>query len=120
MKVTGKATGYKTASRTSSYSGKVASGVLVTSPPTLPAQAPVVGTPIEPVYTPWGPGTVTLGYAWYRMDGSKKTAIRGATGPTYTPVAADLGTVLRLEVRGTRSGFTTVVVAVSTDPVEAS
>ena len=120
VKVTGKATGYKTASRTSSNSGKVASGVLVTSPPTLPAQAPVVGTPIEPVYTPWGPGTVTLGYAWYRMDGSKKTAIRGATGPTYTPVAADLGTVLRLEVRGTRSGFTTVVVAVSTDPVEAS
>ena len=118
VKVTGRAAGYKAASRTSSNSAKVATGVLVTSQPTLPSGAPVVGVEYAPVHTPWGPGTVTMRYAWYRVDGATATAITGATGPSYTPVTADAGKVLRLDVRGSRTGFTSELVSVSTPAVD--
>lgn len=112
--VTGSAPGYRNAARRSATTARVAVGALSAPAPSLPAAAPEVGQEIVPDYPAWGPGTVALSYAWYRVTGGRATAIPGATAPTYTPVDADRGSVLRLAVRGTKAGFATAVVTADT------
>ena len=48
-----------------------------------------------------GSGALRYGYQWYRCDaaGAHCKAIRGATAPTYTPVAKDVGQTLGFAVR---------------------
>jgi len=52
----------------------------------------------------WGPGTVTLAHQWYRSQ----VAITGATGATYTPVAADAGRTITVKVTGSQPGYTSM------------
>ena len=42
--------------------------------------------------------TSTLTYLWYANDGADDTAIEGATGSTYTPVADDVGKTITVQV----------------------
>jgi len=50
----------------------------------------------------WTPAPTTFSYQWLRNG----VAIAGATGATYTPVAADVGTTLTVRVTGTPAGAT--------------
>ncbi|RJU02984.1 hypothetical protein D6T65_02455 [Arthrobacter frigidicola] len=51
----------------------------------------------------WPAGT-TLSYQWYRGT----TPITGAVGRTYTTVPADNGQPIKVRVRGTKTGYTSV------------
>lgn len=64
---------------------------------------PVTGTTVTVNVGTWDAG-VTLTYSWYRDS----TQISGATTTSYTPVSADLGTVLKFNVTATKAGFTTI------------
>lgn len=55
----------------------------------------------------WLPGGVTFTYRWLR-DGK---AVAGATARTYKVVTADAGRTLKVEVRGTAAGATSVASA---------
>lgn len=64
-----------------------------------------VGAELTARSTGWAPGT-ELSYRWLR-DG---TAVEGATDRAYTPVEADLGHVISVEVTGTLAGWDTLTV----------
>jgi hypothetical protein len=77
------------------------------APPAIsPAPAPrVAGTPrvgsaLQVSAGTWMSG-VDLSYRW-SVGGSP---VPGATGPTYTPVAGDVGKAVRVAVTGTRAGY---------------
>lgn len=57
----------------------------------------------------WTGSPTSYAYAWYRNG----TAISGATGSTYTTVAADAGTTVTRSVAATNAAGTSVVVTVS-------
>lgn len=64
-----------------------------------------VGAELTARSTGWAPGT-ELSYRWLR-DG---LAVEGATDHAYTPVEADLGHVISVEVTGTLAGWDTLTV----------
>lgn len=95
----------------------------VTGPPiiapsnaTLPAISyaggqtqPLVGRPCYGSAGTWnGTTPMSFAYQWRRCDlaGASCIDIPGATGQTYTPVAADVGHTLRLRVTATNAGGT--------------
>jgi putative cell wall-binding protein len=80
-----------------------ATGSLTGPPPTI-SGTPTVGAVLTAVTGTWAPAPVALTYQWLRGG----TAIAGATASTYTLAAADSGTVITLQVTGTKAGFTTV------------
>ena len=51
-------------------------------------------------------GLGTFSYQWIRVDGVHEADISGATGSTYTPVAADVGKKLKVRVSFTDGGAT--------------
>lgn len=55
--------------------------------------------------TGWSPTPTKMTYRWLRNG----AAISGATGKTYTPVLADIGMKLSVEVTGIRAGYTSPV-----------
>ncbi|WP_181310300.1 M1 family aminopeptidase [Nocardioides campestrisoli] len=67
--------------------------------PTL-SGTPTVGTTLTGSVEGWPAGT-TFDYEW----STGGTPVEGATGATYTPVAADLGRALTLTVTGTAPGY---------------
>ncbi|MCJ1685417.1 S8 family serine peptidase [Rathayibacter sp. VKM Ac-2928] len=71
--------------------------------PTISGAAQV-GKPLTATAGTWSPQPVALSYQWKR-DGS---VLQGATGASYTPVAADAGTTLTVTVTGTKTGYTTL------------
>lgn len=75
-----------------------------------------VGSTLSATTPAWAP-TATFSYEWYR-DG---VAIDGATSPTYTLGADDLGAQVRVIVTATRTGYASRRLASEriTDPVEA-
>ncbi|PVZ54249.1 hypothetical protein C9424_15745, partial [Arthrobacter sp. H-02-3] len=62
---------------------------------------PQVGRTLTAVTGTWSPTPDVLGYQWFRSG----TAITGATGKTYTLVAADLGKTITLKVTGSKAGY---------------
>jgi hypothetical protein len=66
---------------------------------------PHVGRPLTVTPGVVGPAGVTTVYRWWR-DGVR---IRGATGPSYVPTIADLGSRLSLRVRYAKPGYTSIV-----------
>ncbi|MFT4218256.1 MAG: hypothetical protein QM619_13880 [Micropruina sp.] len=56
----------------------------------------------------WKPAPVQLTTQWYRVTGSVRTAITGATGSRYTVKPSDGGSKILAVVTGSRSGYTTV------------
>ncbi|WP_223691378.1 beta strand repeat-containing protein [Leifsonia poae] len=76
-----------------------------------------VGETLTAAAGDWLPAPVDLGYQWYRGS----TAIGGATGQTYTIVAADLGAKLTVRVTGTKPGYNPVTtVSAATATVQSS
>jgi alpha-tubulin suppressor-like RCC1 family protein len=101
VKVTGSKPGYTTVT-SGSASVTVTKGTLTVGPPTITGSANVGSTLTA------APGTGTAGadlaYQWTRNG----APIAGATGPAYTPVAADLGTQIAVTLTVSRLGYTTV------------
>lgn len=101
VKVTGSKAKYKTTSKTSGKTKKVGLGTMT------PGHADIlgklaVGNTVRAMPGAWTPAKVAYKYQWFR-DGD---AISGATGSTYKITAADLDTILGIDVYGTASGYT--------------
>ncbi|PPF17165.1 hypothetical protein C5C94_11425 [Rathayibacter sp. AY1C3] len=73
---------------------------LTAATPTVTGTA-AVGSTLTASAGTWGPSPVALAYQW-RANG---TAISGATGTTYRPVAGDAGRVITVAVTGSKSGY---------------
>jgi Purple acid Phosphatase, N-terminal domain/Calcineurin-like phosphoesterase len=98
VQVTGTLDGYTTTTITSS-GAVVAGGTLDPAAVTVSGTVAVGGTVTADVL-PWTPAA-TLAYQWL-LNGS---AISGATGASYQPVASDAGQVLEVQVTGTATGY---------------
>ncbi len=86
------------------------------APPQVSGE-PVVGTPLTANAGTWSDPGATFTFVWQRCDDTGVcTAIDGATGPTYTPGADDLGDSLRVEVTARNAGGTATV---DSDPTGA-
>ncbi len=103
VRISGTKTGYLTASVTSAQTAAVAQGTLAKGTPTI-SGTPAVGSPLTAAGGTWGPGTVALTYQWVSSVGGD---ISGATSPSYTPVAGDLGATISVRVTGTETGYAT-------------
>ena len=99
--MTGKASGYNSRALTSPKTGKVAKGRLPVAPAPVVSGTMVVGSTLTATRGSWAPASAKLTNQWFR-DG---VAIPKATGSTYRLTNADLGTVVRVRVRGTRKGY---------------
>jgi len=97
--VTGSKDGYVSVTRTSE-AREVAQGELSSSVPTLDG-TPRVGAKVSVVPGDWD-DSVSLAYEWFVADESV------STGDSYTPVVADAGKPLTVEVTGTKDGYVTV------------
>src|SRR5207249_7082880 len=101
---------------------------VVTPPPPANTAAPTVaGTLAESSQLTgsagsWvGTGALTYGYNWYRCDaaGAHCLSIHGATKPTYTQGAKDVGHTLGFAVHATDSAGTSTAYAALLGPVAA-
>ena len=103
VRVTGSLAGYTTVAKTSNSTASIVAAVLTSTPvPTTSGTAKVASTLTAAPGT-WDAG-VKLAYQWLR-DGA---IISGATSPTYSTQAADLGRKLTVRVTGSLAGFVTV------------
>ena len=93
---------YTPASKTSVPTAAVASATFATVTPTI-AGTEQVGATLTATALAWTPVATTTTYQWF----ADAVAITGATGSTYTLVAADLGANISVAVTGTRAGYTT-------------
>ncbi|WP_160329737.1 cell wall-binding repeat-containing protein [Microterricola viridarii] len=78
---------------------------LTSAVPTITGTAKV-GSVLTANAGTWAPAPVTLAYQW--LVGN--TAVTGATAATYTPVAADVGKTVTVQVTGTKTGYATKAV----------
>jgi len=99
--VTGASEGVEPTSATSDPTAPVALGLLTAPVPTIAGTARV-GVTLTARPGTWAPAA-TVTYQWYRSG----TAISGATKPTYTLAAADLGKRLTVAVTGSSVGYAT-------------
>ena len=88
---------------TSDPVGPVGPGVFTSAPTPTVTGTLRVGRVLTAVPGAWAP-TATFTYQW-RVNG---VAVSGATGRTYTPVAADRTKRVSVTVTGSRAGFTPV------------
>ncbi len=103
VRVTGSKAGFTTAAKTSAATVTVVVGTLTGPTPTITGTK-TVGSILTATPGAWGPSPVTLKYQWYRGT----TAITGATAQTYTLVAADKGSALKVRVTGSKTGYTSL------------
>lgn len=66
---------------------------------------PVTGAMLTGTAGVWTPTPGTITYQWNRVTGGVSTPIPGATGASYTPMDADIGSTLTVSVTGTRDGY---------------
>lgn len=86
---------------TSAATAAVAPGAFTSAPaPTISTTSPKLGETLTATTAAWSPVAVHA-YAWLR-DGQP---IPGATGATYTTVAADVDHVISVRVTGTAEGY---------------
>ncbi len=98
MTVTGKKTGYTTASKTSAKTAKVQLAPV----PTI-FGTPKVGSKLTVKTGAWVSGT-TFTYQWYASG----TAISKATKTTLTLTRAQKGKTITVKVTGKKSGYPTI------------
>lgn len=103
VKVTGSLDTYLTVTKSSTPTKPVVKATIVAGAPTISGSA-VVGSTLtaDANASDWAPSSVTLSYQWW-ANGS---AITGATAPTYTVDAADLGKTITVMISGTLTGYT--------------
>lgn len=103
--VTASKPGYATTERTSAPVGPIAAGTLTQTPiPSVKPAAPRVGQVLTVGNVAWRPLPVDLAYEWLR-DGE---LIDGATTPTHTVTAADVGATIAVRVTGSKPGYSSV------------
>lgn len=102
--VTGSRAGYLPISRTSSAKKMSNLQTLTSAPVPQISGTGNMGSALTALVGSWGPAPVSLAYQWFR-DGAP---IAGATGKTYSPVAADAGKNITVRVTGSKSGYTSV------------
>jgi hypothetical protein len=100
VEVTGSKAGYNSVTKTSASSSPIEAGDQVLTPVPTITGTPQVGQLLTAVPGTWDDG-VTLAYQWT----ADATDISGATTSAYTPVPADVGKVIRVEVTGTKAGY---------------
>ena len=101
--VTGTTTGYKSITKTSKATAKVAYGTFTTAPnPTISGEAKV-GELLTAETGAWAPAA-TFAYQWF----SNGVEIPGATNPVYSLAEADLDQVIHVNVTGQKDGYTPV------------
>src|SRR5262249_13021194 len=91
----------------------------VLAPPTVGAVAQQ-GQKLTGSNGTWsGSGSIQYAYQWYRCDpaGAHCKSIHGATRPTYTQVAKDVGQTIGFAVHATDSGTTVTAYASLVGPV---
>ncbi len=104
VRTTGTKTGFTTAAKTSAATPTVAAGTLTAPVPTISGTAKV-GSVLTTTPGTWSPAPVTLTYQWFRGS----AAISGATAPTYTLIATDKGSAIKVRVSGAKTAYTTLV-----------
>ena len=102
VRITGSRSGFTSTVQESAAVGPVVGSRLTAANPWLYGTAQV-GKTLAAGVRPWGPGTVTLAWQWYR-DGEK---IAGATAASYVLVAADAGHTIVVGVSGSAPRFET-------------
>ncbi|HMR72908.1 MAG TPA: hypothetical protein PKD68_02765 [Candidatus Saccharibacteria bacterium] len=102
VKVTGSKTGYKSVTKTSKATKKVATGTLQKGSVKITGSK-VVGSTLTVTLSKWTP-EITAKYQWYR--GSKK--IKGATKASYTLTKSDKSKKIKVKVNVTKSGYKSV------------
>lgn len=99
--VTGTRPGFVPVTRESPATSAVLPGDLTAAPvPQIAGTSAAVGVALTAVPGTWDDG-VTMTYQW----SAGGTPIAGATAPTYTPSAADVGKPITVAVTGTKSGY---------------
>jgi hypothetical protein len=115
VRVTGSRVGYQSASQTSAFTDAITEGQLAPGVPSVSGLA-LEGETLTADPGSWQPDPVRLTYTWLRGG----TPIDGASGPTYTLTAEDIGFGIGLLITGAKkgyadsqasSGFTDVVLA---------
>jgi hypothetical protein len=97
----------------------------LTSGPPVNISAPTVAGPIVEGATlsaasgSWNPSATSVAYQWQRDTGSGFADITGATGPTHTLLAADVGARIRVHVVAANASGTGSADAVGIGPVIA-
>jgi len=107
VRVTGSLTGLTSVSKYSAWTSSTSKAVFTTAPTPTVAGVVRVGMPLTAVPGSWDP-SASLKYQWYRISSTgASTAITRATKATYKPTSADRGRLLKLRVKGYRSGYVT-------------
>jgi hypothetical protein len=101
VEVTGSEPNYTSVTTTGPATSVVTGGSIIAAVPTVTGTF-TVGKTLTAIAGAWTPADVAFGYQWER-DG---TAIAGATGVTYTLVAADAKHSVTVTVTGSKTGFT--------------
>lgn len=101
VQVRGWTPGYNARNVYSARTAPIAKGSIPIAPTPGISGTMLVGQTLTMRRGTWGPAPVATRYQWYRDD----EAIPGATGWTYQLTAADLGAVIRVRVRGVKSGY---------------
>ncbi len=99
--------GYNNGGSTSAASPVVINGDFVTNTPVSINGTPTVGTATTVTNGVYTPVTASRTYQWRLCDaaGANCSDISGATGHTYTPVAGDVGSTLRVVETAIRPGY---------------
>ncbi|HTD09344.1 MAG TPA: SMP-30/gluconolactonase/LRE family protein [Solirubrobacteraceae bacterium] len=89
---------------------------IISAPPSVSIAQPIIGHSIRVYPGAWMYKPLRYGYQWMRCNatGGECTAIGGAINSTYTPVSADVGHTLLVQVTATSAGGSTVVSSVAT------
>lgn len=98
--VTATAAGFETPTVTSATTPLVEKAVLAAPVPTVDGER-VQGRTLTAVPGRWGPSPVDLSYQWLREG----RPVKGETKSTYTLTEADVGTTIRVRVRGSKPGY---------------
>ncbi|MGC3995921.1 MAG: FlgD immunoglobulin-like domain containing protein [Propionicimonas sp.] len=122
VRVTGSESGYTGRSVDSKTTGKVAKARFTSAgTPTITVAGTllVVGETLTAEPGTYAPAATGNTYQWYRVKGTKKTAIKKATKKTYVVTSSDKGYAITVAVAGTRAGYTNsaTVFAATPSPV---
>jgi surface antigen len=102
--VTGSKSGYSSAAKTSAAVAVPILSFTSAPQPTLRGQV-MVGQSIVASANVWAPGPASIVYQWKRGS----VDIKGATGTSYTPTAADMGHAISVVTTAVKPGYSTVV-----------
>lgn len=102
LRVTASQTGYRTVTKTSHATARVAKGTLTAAKPRIAGTAKV-GKTLTVRYGTWKPGGVRLTCRWY----ANGRAIRGATRATLKLTGSLKGKNVTVRVTGSRTGYAT-------------